>query len=654
MKKLFYLILLFLIITNTFYTNAFALDDTIAALFKETSIEDLMNMTVISASGREQKITEVSNAMTVITREDIERSGARTVEELFVTVPGVHLQKSSANAQAVSIRDQSSLLAKNVLVLIDGVIVFHPAFNGTTWYSLPVVIEEIERIEIIRGPGGVLYSSNAVQGVINIITFNSKEKHNYIEVEGGSQLYVKTTGGFGMSSIKNTPLSFRGFYEFTRNDGYEKMRSIGDVEDVDRQHKFGVNTHYEFSENTKFDLGFKYGEEMLSVPDYFLETSLYEAHNEMLMTNSKFYHKASDLYDFDITAWHRYSVNSFIESHDCKMNSWDIKTQHNLYFGFFGEHVFSAGVEMLINDSNIKETLSRVGESTQRTFSAFIQEEYRPIDKLILNLGLRLDKNTHIIEHDALWQPRISLMYLITEKQNIRAVASRFLRQISFLERDIEHTFIPGVFIYRGNPNIKPEEYWTYELGYRGLFLNDRLSFTADAFLSVVEDKVLQTYNSPILYIDSLGEMRYYGLELDIDYELLENLKVYADYTYTSIKEAIDTSTYATIDIVQGTPKHEIGLGLRHTWNNFKFDFYVKYIDNITNYSVLNGAVTKIPSFFRECARIAYEFDMPNSENIKCEIELVANDIFDGRQLESSKGSRYIGPDIHGGIKFKF
>ena len=83
----------------------------------------------------------------------------------------------------VSIRGSASLYTNNLLVLIDGSVVFNPGFNGTVWQSLPVTLDEIERIEIIRGSGGVLYSSNAVYGVINVITKSSLKKSNYVSLK---------------------------------------------------------------------------------------------------------------------------------------------------------------------------------------------------------------------------------------------------------------------------------------------------------------------------------------------------------------------------------------------------------------------------------------------------------------------------------------
>ena len=133
------------------------------------SLEDLMNTKVTSSSGREQKLDDVANAMYVITKEDIQRSGARELVDLLYRGPGLQIRQINGHQYGVGIRENGSYLTNNLLILIDGAVVFNPLFGGTTWENLPVSLNEIERIEIIRGSPGVLYSSNAVNGVINII-----------------------------------------------------------------------------------------------------------------------------------------------------------------------------------------------------------------------------------------------------------------------------------------------------------------------------------------------------------------------------------------------------------------------------------------------------------------------------------------------------
>jgi outer membrane cobalamin receptor len=140
----------------------------------QLDLEDLMNVQVTSVSKREQKVSTAGAAIYVITQEDIRRSGATNIPDLLRMVPGVNVARVDHSDWAVSIRGFNAVYANKVLVLVDGRSVYHPVFSGVLWYALDVPLENIERIEVIRGPGGTVWGANAMNGVINIITKSSK------------------------------------------------------------------------------------------------------------------------------------------------------------------------------------------------------------------------------------------------------------------------------------------------------------------------------------------------------------------------------------------------------------------------------------------------------------------------------------------------
>src|SRR6202047_3544579 len=136
----------------------------------EKSIEDLMDMEVTSVSKKEQKLSQVAAAIFVITQEDIRRSGAMNIPDLLRMVPGLDVAQINANTWAITARGFNLQFANKLLVLIDGRAVYTPLFGGVNWDVQDVPLEDIDRIEVIRGPGGALWGANAVNGVINIIT----------------------------------------------------------------------------------------------------------------------------------------------------------------------------------------------------------------------------------------------------------------------------------------------------------------------------------------------------------------------------------------------------------------------------------------------------------------------------------------------------
>src|ERR1700733_12185588 len=136
----------------------------------ELSLEDLMNTKVTSVSKKEQSLSKVAAAIFVVTQEDIHRSGALNIPDLLRMVPGLDVAQINANTWAISSRGFNHQFSDKLLVLIDGRTVFTPSQDGVNWDTQDVPLEDIERIEVIRGPGATVWGSNAVNGVINVIT----------------------------------------------------------------------------------------------------------------------------------------------------------------------------------------------------------------------------------------------------------------------------------------------------------------------------------------------------------------------------------------------------------------------------------------------------------------------------------------------------
>src|SRR5580692_5947839 len=141
----------------------------------KASLEDLANIQVTSVSKKEQELSKAGAAVFVITQEDIRRSGMLNIPDLLRMVPGVNVARLDANSWAISIRGFNDRYSNKVLVLIDGRSVYSESFSGVFWDQQNVPLEDIERIEVIRGPGGTVWGANAMNGVINIITKNSRD-----------------------------------------------------------------------------------------------------------------------------------------------------------------------------------------------------------------------------------------------------------------------------------------------------------------------------------------------------------------------------------------------------------------------------------------------------------------------------------------------
>ncbi|MCI0549117.1 MAG: TonB-dependent receptor plug domain-containing protein, partial [Candidatus Rokubacteria bacterium] len=164
----------------------------------ELSIEELLQVEVTSVSRKEQAVADSPAAIHVITQEDIRRSGHTSIPELLRMVPGVHVARIDAHSWMVTVRGFGHRFTDKLLVMIDGRTVYTNLFSGVFWDVQEIPLEEIERIEVIRGPGGTMWGANAVNGVINIITKSSKDTQGFLgHVQGGDEDRALATARYG-------------------------------------------------------------------------------------------------------------------------------------------------------------------------------------------------------------------------------------------------------------------------------------------------------------------------------------------------------------------------------------------------------------------------------------------------------------------------
>jgi iron complex outermembrane receptor protein len=171
----------------------------------ELSIEELMDIQVTSVTKKSQSLSDSAAAIFVITNDDLKRSGVTNIPDALRMVPGVNVARIDSNKWAISARGFNGRFSAKLLVLIDGRSVYTPTYSGVYWEVNDVLLEDVERIEVIRGPGATLWGANAVNGVINIITKHSKDTHGgIVSVGTGDFEKAMTTARYGGSYGENT------------------------------------------------------------------------------------------------------------------------------------------------------------------------------------------------------------------------------------------------------------------------------------------------------------------------------------------------------------------------------------------------------------------------------------------------------------------
>lgn len=198
--------------------------------FLDMDISQLLNVTITSVSKKEQRLSDAAAAVFVITQEDIRRSGVTHIAEALAMAPGLQVARISASKWSVSSRGFAGYTSNKLLVLMDGRTVYSPAYNGTFWDMQNTLLEDVDRIEVIRGPGGTLWGANAVNGVINIITKKSSDTLGGIVRAGaGDQETLQGGGRYGCKL--NDSVDGRVYLTYNDRDSNTLSDRDGDAND---------------------------------------------------------------------------------------------------------------------------------------------------------------------------------------------------------------------------------------------------------------------------------------------------------------------------------------------------------------------------------------------------------------------------------------
>ena len=189
----------------------------------DASLEDLMKVEVTSVSKKEQSLSRTAAAVFVITQEDIERSGATNIPDLLRMVPGLDVAQINASNWAISARGLNGQFSNELLVLIDGRNVYTPSFGGVFWDTLDLPLENIERIEVIRGPGAAVWGENAVNGVVSIIRKKAGDTKGGLVTAGGGN----TDPGFATAQYGGSIKDRVDYRAFVKYFDVHDMRSVG-------------------------------------------------------------------------------------------------------------------------------------------------------------------------------------------------------------------------------------------------------------------------------------------------------------------------------------------------------------------------------------------------------------------------------------------
>jgi iron complex outermembrane receptor protein len=450
---------------------------TVPGSLKQLSLEQLGDVEVTTVSKQPQQLQRTPAAIFVITQEDIRRSGATNIPEALRMAPGVEVARIDADHWSVAIRGFAGQFSKSLLVLIDGRSVYTPLFDGVYWDVQNVMLEDIERIEVIRGPGGTIWGANAVNGVINIITKSSKETQGALAALGGGNV-DQGTGAVRYGGSDGKDFSYR-IYGTGSLRGPE-FHADGDPFDGFRMGQMGFRTDWKADDkNTLTVQGDIYG----ALSGESLQLATYSPPAEIVAEDkanasggnllARWQHTTGEGSDIQIQTYFDRTNRQDLELGETR-DTLDIDFVQHLRV--HREQELTWGLGARVSPSNYIQIAPGVNflpnKQTESIYSGFVQYELPIVrDKLMLTAGTKLEHNS-FSGFD--YQPSVRLLWAPTERHSFWTAVTRAVRTPSRIDDDVlfdifvENTpTVPVYFEILGNPHQKAEQLIGYEAGYR-------------------------------------------------------------------------------------------------------------------------------------------------------------------------------------------
>jgi iron complex outermembrane receptor protein len=456
---------------------------------KHLSLAQLGSIEVTTATKEPEEVARTPAAIYVLTNDDIRRSGATSIPEVLRLVPGVEVARIDSSTWAVGIRGFGSNFSKSVLVLIDGRSVYTPLFAGVDWKVQNVMLEDVDRIEVIRGPGGTIWGANAVNGVINIITRDSKDTRRALASVGGGNV-DQGMGAFRYGGSVGENLSYRVYGmaygrgpEFHANhDNFDswQLGQAGFRIDWDSQSRDTLTVQGDLYKGA---IGQEQNITRYSPPaSVNVDGTEDESGGNIL---ARWRRKLNGFSDIQVQGYYDRTYRLGPQVGETR-TTFDLDFIHHLRLQR-QDIIWGLGARW--SPSDIIQAVTTVDfaphHQSDDLYAVFVQDEFAIVrDKLSITVGSKFEHNIYTGWES---QPSARLLYTPTSHQSIWVATTRAVRTPSRLDEDLQLTELAAtrplpVFLrIEGNPKFVSETLLGYEAGYRGL-LSQRISVDVAGF----------------------------------------------------------------------------------------------------------------------------------------------------------------------------
>ncbi|MBI2950411.1 MAG: TonB-dependent receptor [Verrucomicrobia bacterium] len=607
----------------------------------EIPIEQLMDIEVTTVSRSPQKVSQSAAAVAVITQEDIRRSGATTIAEALRMAPGLNVARIDSSRWAISSRGFNDFFANKLLVLIDGRSVYTPLFSGVFWDVQDTLLEDIERIEVIRGPGASLWGANAVNGIINVITKSTSETQGGL-ISGGGGKEETGFGGIRYGGKLGDNAHYRVYAKyFSRDDFvYPDGRDAFDEWDVIRG---GFRTDWRMSQTDSLTVQGDYydgtiGQRITGLPLPVLMTTLEGPANVSggnLLGSWK--HAFSESSDLGLQLYYD-RTERFDRVHRETRDTYDLDFQHRLPLGSRQEFMWGLGYRYTRDDlADGKDGSGNFAflppERGDQLFSAFLQDEVILIEDLMrLTLGSKFEHNDYTGFEI---QPSVRLLLTPHASHTFWVAASRGIRSPSRFEHTIAGWIGPAYLV--GNSDFESEKLTAYEVGYRWQAMK-QLSFDATGFYHDYADlrgaEVIGFRTAfpppappfPVFRTSNILDGETYGAEVGANWNATDRWRLNAGYSLLKMQLHNRGLDIAGDEHAEGnSPQQQFHvrsyLDLPY---HLQLDSAVYYVDNLPN--------RRVPGYVRLDARLGWR---PRSD---LELSVAVQNILDDKHPEFGAG----------------
>ncbi len=570
--------------------------------FLDLDLAQLVNITVTSVAKREQSLSDAAAAVFVITQEDIRRSGVTTIADALAMAPGIQVAKISASKWSVSSRGFTGFMSNKQLVLIDGRSVYSPLYSGVFWDSQNVMLEDVERIEVIRGPGGTVWGANAVNGVINIITKRAEDTQGtLVRVGVGDQEPLSTAARYG-GKISGT--AYGRFYVMYNAHGANELSATGEDAGDDWQ---------------PLQSGFRIDGKPGTGKEWTLQGDIYrnrgnQIDNPYWVDTAPYMLSIKD--DIDVQGgnllgrWRQelsgdsaLTIQAYFDNTKRDETLWqwqydtiDLDLQYETRLGQRQRVTAGVGYRSVGGEGEPSFQIS-FPHRNDELYSVFLQDEINLVqDRLWLTLGSKFENNDYTGDE---WQPSARLLYKPVKNHSLWASVSRAVVNPTVLEQQGRVTLgvvpIPPSYTsttwvgFVGSPSVGSEELIAYEVGYRWQ-ASPQLSFDLALFFNDYDELFTMVQESPLdgqLFWANGVDGTSHGVELSADWKAASWLSFNLAYSY--LDPDFSPKGGVTVDVTserynEGSAQHQVSLRSSiELAENWRFNLWGPYVDGVSS-----------------------------------------------------------------------